>query len=129
MYKYYMNNQRTYLIIIYLALFAVTLGVTVLLFVEYRYFKREAFELVQVKEAYYQHVEMLKRSLNASMISSEDTEDSDSDGEKKKTNEEQYTLDFSVSSAQEPEPKFQVISDVEESRLREIKSGLSVASV
>lgn len=103
----------------------VTLAVTTIMFWEYRYFKHEAQELAQVKEAYYQHVDMLKRSLNASMVSS-DEEESDIDGEKKKINEDGtsgYTLDFSM-NVPEPKLEFQVINDDEEHRLKQIKSVL-----
>ena len=63
-----MKNQKTIIIAIYFAVLSVTIGIAFMLFSQYRYFKREAHELSQVKEAYYQHVDMLKRSLNASMV-------------------------------------------------------------
>lgn len=106
-----------------------TLAIATIMFWEYRYFKHEAQELAQVKEAYYQHVDMLKRSLNASMVSS-DEDEQESDSEKKKitedgTSSEGYALDFSIEAeAQEPKVEFQVISDDEEHRLKQIKSSL-----
>jgi len=102
----------------------VTLAIAIIMFGQYRYFKHEAQELAQVKEAYYQHVDMLKRSLNASMISS-DEEEQELDSEKKKITEENNFGDFSIDvDTQEPKVEFQVISDDEEHRLKQIKSSL-----
>lgn len=76
------NNHKKFVIISYVVILTLTVLIAVMLLSEYRYFKREAYELAQVKEAYYQHVEMLKRSLNAS-ITQESDEETDNDGEKK----------------------------------------------
>src|ERR1700730_11578138 len=101
------NNQKTFFVIIYLTLLMVTLAITIIMFCEYRCFKHEAQELAQVKEAYYQHVDMLKRSLNASMVAS-DEEEQETDNEKKKIIDAsllsgEYALDFSVDTElQEP---------------------------
>lgn len=103
------------------------------MFWEYRYFKHEAQELAQVKEAYYQHVDMLKRSLNASMVSSDEDEQEPESEKKKITDSSSLSCDvasedlreFSLEvEAQEPKIEFQVISDDEEHRLKQIKSGL-----
>lgn len=120
-----MNNQKTFFIVFY----GIVLGITVLLafvlFTEYRYFKNQAYELSQVKDAYYQHVDMLKRSLNASMVEDEE-EDQELDSEKKKINESQsYTIDFDIEP--EPEdlkPEFKIISKDEENLLKKIKLNL-----
>ncbi len=100
-----------------------------MLFCEYRYFKREAQELAQVKEAYYQHVDMLKRSLNASMVQ-DGEEEQDLEGEKKKTinnvSDDSYVVvDFTVDAQQEQaSSEFQIISQEEEDRLNFIKSNI-----
>lgn len=78
-----MNNQKTFFIVFYGILVGITALLALVLFTEYRYFKNQAYELSQVKDAYYQHVDMLKRSLNASMVEDEE-EDQELDSEKKK---------------------------------------------
>lgn len=78
-----MKNKKTLVIALYFTVLFVTLVIASMLFMQYRYFKNEAQELSQVKESYYQHVEMLKRSLNASMAQN-DEEESGIDPEKKK---------------------------------------------
>jgi len=126
-----MNNQKTLLAVVYAMVLFVTITIAVLLFWEYRCFQHEARELSQVKDAYYQHVEMLKRSLNASMLST-DEEEQETDSEKKKINEtssdlEEDSADDAVDSELEDQKiEFQVISDDEEHRLKEIKSGLQI---
>ncbi len=118
-----MDNQKTVFVFLYGAVLAITLGIALVLCMQYHYFKREALELAQVKEAYYQHVEMLKRSLNASMLSDEE-EDQDTDVEKKKLNE-QGQSSFSVSATNvEPKVQFELISDDEEHVLKAIKTDL-----
>jgi murein DD-endopeptidase MepM/ murein hydrolase activator NlpD len=121
-----MNNQRTIFVILYSIVFAITLLIAIVLFFEYRYFKREAYELSQVKEAYYQHVDMLKRSLNASMVIGDgEQEDQESEFEKKKINESgEYTIDFDIQAEPDAKSQFQIISDDEEHRLKEIKQSL-----
>lgn len=125
-----MNNQKTLLAVLYAMVLFVTIVIAVLLFWEYRCFKHEAFELSQVKDAYYQHVEMLKRSLNASMLSTEE-EEQDIGSEKKKISESTSVVDdgiedFADLDLEEPKIEFQVISDDEEYRLKEIKSELQI---
>lgn len=102
-----------------------------MLFRQYQFFVSEATELVQVKDSYYQHVEMLKRSLNASMggNSSDYEEDLDESDDKKKNELDEPTVEITV--AQEPhliitraEPDFAFISPDEESRLNAIKKQL-----
>ena len=122
-----MNNQKTVLAFIYLIVLAITLALAFLLLWEYRYFQREAQDLIQVKDAYYQHVEMLKRSLNASM-SSDGEEEQESEIEKKKiVDEGEYvTVDFTVDETDEDMPcQFQIISREEEDRLKAIKSTIT----
>ncbi|MBP6892687.1 M23 family metallopeptidase [Candidatus Babeliales bacterium] len=125
-----MNNQKTVLAFIYLIVLTITVGLAVLLLWEYRYFKREAQDLAQVKDAYYQHVEMLKRSLNASM-SSDGEEEPESEIEKKKINDGDYvTVDFTVDATDEDVPsQFQIISREEEDRLKAIKSTITKLKV
>jgi murein DD-endopeptidase MepM/ murein hydrolase activator NlpD len=119
-----MNNQRTFLLITYGIVLTITSLIAIVLFLEYRYFKRQAYELSQVKEAYYQHVDMLKRSLNASMVEGEQ-EEQESEAEKKKLNESgQYTLDFEIEAEPEAKSQFQIISKDEEHRLKEIKQSM-----
>ena len=121
-----MNNQKTVFAIIYLIVLSLTIGIACLLFWEYRYFRDEARDLAQVKESYYQNVEMLKRSLNASMA--QDTEEEqDSDIEKKKIVDDQnsdfVTIDFTVDATDDEVPsQFQIISREEDDRLKAIKS-------
>lgn len=116
-----MNNQKTIFFLIYAGLLALTVFLATILFLEYRYFKREAYELSQVKEAYYQHVDMLKRSLNASMVDSEQ-EETEVEIEKKKINDsDQYTIDFEIEAEPEAKSTFQIISEEEDRQLKQIK--------
>jgi murein DD-endopeptidase MepM/ murein hydrolase activator NlpD len=116
-----MNNQKTIFFLIYAGLLALTLFLTTILFLEYSYFKREAYELSQVKEAYYQHVDMLKRSLNASMVDTEQ-EETEAESEKKKINDsDQYTIDFEIEAEPEVKSKFQIISEEEDRQLKQIR--------
>lgn len=126
-----MNNQKKVLAFIYLIVLTITVGLAVLLLWEYRYFKREAQDLAQVKDAYYQHVEMLKRSLNASM-SADGEEEQESEIEKKKIVDEGefVTVDFTVDETDEDVPsQFQIISREEEDRLKAIKSTITKLKV
>lgn len=122
-----MNDQKTFFMIIYSIILIVTVVIAGLLFWEYRSFEYEAKELSQVKEAYYQHVEMLKRSLNASMLSTEE-EEQDSDIEKKKGHRaSSFAIDFEIEATSDDHKlEFQIISDDEETRLKEIKSALQI---
>ncbi len=122
-----MNNQKTILAFIYLIVLTITISIAVLLLWEYRYFKREAQDLAQVKDAYYQHVEMLKRSLNAS-LSSDSEEEQESELEKKKINDdfEFVTIDFTSDETDEDVlSQFQIISREEDDRLKAIKSTIT----
>ncbi|MCX5924198.1 MAG: M23 family metallopeptidase [Candidatus Dependentiae bacterium] len=125
-----MKNQKTIVVAIYFAVLAVTIVIAGLLFSQYRYFKQEAQELAQVKDAYYQHVEMLKRSLNASMVQDEE-EEQEGEGEKKKVTNDKLgkqpfvTIDFTVDAEPEEAPsEFQIISQEEEDLLNAIKSNI-----
>jgi murein DD-endopeptidase MepM/ murein hydrolase activator NlpD len=120
-----MNNQKTFFIVFYGIIFGITVLLALVLFTEYRYFKHQAYELSQVKDAYYQHVDMLKRSLNASIVEDEE-EEQELDSEKKKVNEGQpYTIDFDIEpEAEEAKPEFQIISKDEEYQLKKIKLSL-----
>ena len=118
-----MDNQKRFFLVLYSILLAITLFLTLILFSEYRYFKHEARELSQVKDAYYQHVDMLKRSLNASMVQDEE-EEQETETEKKKINEGQsYTIEFEVEpEIVDPKSQFQIISKDEEHKLKAVKS-------
>lgn len=120
-----MNNQKTFCIVFYGIVLGITALLALVLFTEYRYFKHQAYELSQVKDAYYQHVDMLKRSLNASMVEDEE-EEQELDSEKKKVNEDQsYTIDFDIEpEIEEVKPEFQIISKDEEYQLKKIKLSL-----
>lgn len=123
-------------IIAYLLLLTSTVGVACLLCRQYFYFMQEAQELIQVKDSYYQYVEMLKRSLNASLSeSNSESEDEPDDSESKKKNESidvdmQVELGSSVfiSSIEESNKKiehdFDLISPEEDSRLHTIKTAI-----
>ena len=78
-----MKNSKTIISIIYFSILAMTIVIAGMLFFQYQYFKQEAQELSLVKEAYYQHVEMLKRSLNASILQNGEAEQ-ESESKKKK---------------------------------------------
>ncbi len=121
-----MNNQRTILAIVYAIVLTITVGLALLLLWEYRYFKREAQDLALVKDAYYQHVEMLKRSLNAS-IASDSEEEQESEIEKKKIVDDAgyVTVDFTVDETDDDAVSpFQIISREEDDRLKAIKSSI-----
>ncbi len=121
-----MKNQKTIFVLVYTVILTITIALAILLLSEYRYFKREAQDLSLVKDAYYQHVEMLKRSLNASM-SSDAEEEQESEIEKKKIVDdgEYVTVDFTVDETDEDiSSPFQIISREEEDRLKAIKSTL-----
>ena len=121
-----MNNQRTILAIVYAIVLTITVGLALLLLWEYRYFKREAQDLALVKDAYYQHVEMLKRSLNAS-IASDSEEEQESEKKKKKIVDDAgyVTVDFTVDETDDDAVSpFQIISREEDDRLKAIKSSI-----
>ena len=71
-------------IMFYSLLLVATVIMAFLLFRQYKFFEQEALELTQVKDSYYQHVEMLKRSLNASLSSASDYEEDLEDADDKK---------------------------------------------
>ncbi len=75
--------SKNLLLVLYNGLFAITIIIAGMLYMQYRYFIQETKELVQVKESYYQHVDMLKRSLNES-LSQESLEEPASEEDKKK---------------------------------------------
>lgn len=102
----------------YGALFCLTLFVALMLYTQYRYFMQEAQELILVKESYYQHVDMLKRSLNASLISSESEDD---EGQEDKKKNEHESVSEVITQEVKSYPEFELISQEEESRLQEIK--------
>ena len=124
-----MNNQKKILAIVYFFTLSITLFLAALLLWEYRYFKREAQDLAQVKDAYYQHVEMLKRSLNASM--SEDGEEEPETEKKKIIDDGDYvTVDFTEdASDEELSSPFEIISREEDDRLKAIKSNIAKLTV
>jgi murein DD-endopeptidase MepM/ murein hydrolase activator NlpD len=122
-----MKNQKTVFLICYFVVLAITVGIASMLLWEYRYFKHEAYDLAQVKESYYQHVEMLKRSLNASMSDGE--EESEPETEKKKiidADGEFVTVEFTVDQTdEEAASQFQIISREEDDRLKAVKSTIT----
>lgn len=121
-------------IIAYLLILSSTVGIACLLCKQYFYFMQEAQELIQVKDSYYQYVEMLKRSLNASLSdNNSESEDEPDDSESKKKNESidvEAELGSSVfiSSIEENnkiiEHDFDLISPEEDSRLHSIKTAI-----
>ena len=121
-----MKNQKTVFLIIYFLILALTLGIAAILYLEYRYFENEAKNLAQVKESYYQHVEMLKRSLNASMVCDGEEE---LELEKKKIinfDDDFITVDFTIDAIDEENPvQFEIISREEDDRLKQIKSTIT----
>lgn len=70
-----MHEKRNYLYYGVVVTWIITIILAIILYVEYAYFKREVQELEQVKESYYQHVDMLKRSINASMVTTDENDD------------------------------------------------------
>ena len=110
-----------------LMLYGVILVITAMLagvlIKQYQYFKQETQELEQVKESYYQHVEMLKRSLNASIA--DDSEEPDSEDDKKKNDLTPY-LEVVTQEEIKSEDEFELISSEEEQQLRLIKQRLRV---
>jgi murein DD-endopeptidase MepM/ murein hydrolase activator NlpD len=126
-----MNNQKTVLAFIYFIVLTVTVSLAFLLLWEYRYFKHEAQDLAQVKDAYYQHVEMLKRSLNASM-SQDGEEEQESEIEKKKIVDEGefVSVEFTVDATDDDIPsQFEIISREEDDRLKAIKSNIDKLTI
>ena len=63
----YIKCSKNIAISLYVSLLVLTIVLAVNLIQQYRFFKQENQELLQVKESYYQHIDMLKRSLNASL--------------------------------------------------------------
>ncbi len=121
-----MANQKRIFLIFYSIILTLTITIAVMLLSQYRYFKKEAYDLSLVKEAYYQHVEMLKRSLNAS-IAQENEEESVSDLEKKKEIESdliQIELSYDNSEEEESASQFEIISQEEEDRLKVLKAAI-----
>lgn len=118
-----MKNQKTILVLIYCIFLSITIFLAFMLIMQYQYFKKEAYDLSLVKDSYYQHVEMLKRSLNASM-SADGEEEADLEGEKKKITDRNYvTVDFTQDACDEEDfVQFAVISREEDDRLKAFKS-------
>lgn len=113
MFKFSKNT----LLALYSTLFAITMVIAMLLYFQYRYFMQETQELLQVKESYYQHVDMLNRSLNAS-LHQQSLEDADVEIEKKKSFE---SIKQPIITQIETQPDFEIISQEEEERLKQIK--------
>lgn len=115
----------------YLFILICTVGMAGLLCRQYLYFMQEAQELIQVKDSYYQYVEMLKRSLNASLSdnnSESEDEPDDSDSKKKNEMEEvELSSQLFISSIEEDkivEHEFDLISPEEDSRVHSIKTAI-----
>ena len=103
-----------------------TIVIAGMLFFQYQYFKQEAQELSLVKEAYYQHVEMLKRSLNASILQNGEAEQ-ESESKKKKilVSNEPFIVDaFVEKRVIESSDDFKLISRAEEDCLSTIKANI-----
>lgn len=108
--KKYLGVPNNIAVIVYVILLIVTLIMVGMLHVQYRFFIQELQKLMLVKESYNQHVEMLKRSLYAS-LSGESSESNDEPAE---------DLDLFVSSIDKEkriEPFFELISPEEENKL------------
>jgi murein DD-endopeptidase MepM/ murein hydrolase activator NlpD len=124
-----MNNSKKIFFITYSVTLAVTIVIAGMLILQYQYFKSEAHHLALVKDSYYQHVEMLKRSLNASMSSEGEEEVTETELEKKKiteTDQDFVTVDFERDNLdEEPLVQFEMTSREEEARLRAFKSTIS----
>jgi murein DD-endopeptidase MepM/ murein hydrolase activator NlpD len=115
-------------IAVYLTILIGTVGMAGLLCMQYLSFMQEAQELIQVKESYYQYVEMLKRSLNASLSdNNSDAEDEPDDSDSKKKNEPvegQLQASLFITSIDEDknaDHEFDLISPEEDNRLHSIK--------
>lgn len=116
-------------IVAYIIILIATVGMACLLGKQYFYFKQEARELIQVKESYYQYVEMLKRSLNASLAGNDsEPEDEPEDSDSKKKNElenseetEENIFIATVDENKRIEHEFDLISPEEDDRLHSIK--------
>lgn len=123
--------SKDFAIMFYSLLLIATVIMAFMLFRQYRFFEQEASELTEVKDSYYQHVEMLKRSLNASLSNTSDYEEDLEDTDDKKKNEEVEQDSLSVPNLiiTNVEPEFELISADEESRLNAIKKQLQKPQV
>lgn len=73
---------------LYVVILISTVGIAGMLCWQYRFFMQETQELILVKESYYQHVEMLKRSLSVALSeNSSESDDEPDDEDSKKKNE------------------------------------------
>lgn len=115
-------------ILAYLLILICTMGMAGFFYKQYLCFMQEAQELIQVKDSYCQYVEMLKRSLKASLTdNSSESEDELDDFDSKKKNEQldvKLESNMFISSIQESEiaeHEFDLISPEEDSRLHSIK--------
>ena len=52
----------------------------ILLFVEYRFFCRQAQELLLLKKEYAQHIDLLQRKINGDLVKVDLEQDADTDG-------------------------------------------------
>lgn len=114
-----LKMSRNTALAFYGVLLMLTAGIAGMLLIQYRYYKQETQELEQVKEAYYQHVEMLKRSLNATLIDA--SEEPESEEDKKKNELEEPYLEVTTQDIQKRGIDFEFINSEEEQLLREIK--------
>lgn len=108
---------------LYIGMMFLMVLIAFMLFSQYRYFKQETKELVQVKESYYQHVEMLKRSLNASLV--QVPEESEEQEDKKKNelaDEKKFEGEVFIQSVHPIQPQFELINAKEESQLHAVKN-------
>ena len=106
---------------IYFFFLAATFCVAALLWMEYRFFVNEADELSLAKDIYSQQVEMLKRSLDASLAQQlPDFED----GDEEVADQESINLlepKLTISALKSDEPEFEMVTDADENQLSAIK--------
>lgn len=121
--------SKDVVIVAYFVALLSTMIMAGLLYKQYRSFMQETQELIQVKDSYSQYVEMLKRSLSASLSdNNSETEDEPEDSEFKKKNtleDVELRPSLFVSSIEEDknfEHDFDLISPEEDNRLRSVKT-------
>ena len=105
---------------LYAICFCSTFFIAVLLYWQYCSFVQEAQDLMQVKDAYYQHIDMLKRSLNESLYQQVEDEPDD-EGDKKKNEESLSDLAQPELTIENVSVDFELINPEEEDLLSSIK--------
>ena len=111
----------------YVAILVGTGCMAIVLCLQYRSFMQEAQELIQVRSSYAQYVEMLKRSLNASLAGNDsESDDEPEEADSKKINElndplRAHLFITSIDEDKSSEPEFGLINTEEENQLSSIK--------